>query len=65
MGNRARSARWKRFKKTEEMTFWGDKPNGASLRRVKEQKKTTKIHRAGPGLSHSPRAREVTEVENA
>ena len=50
MGNRARSTRWKRFQKTAEMTFWGDKPNGSSLppEGGKEGKiKKEKIHRAG------------------
>ena len=36
MGNReerAGLAMWKRFQKTAEMTFWGDKPNGSGLKR--------------------------------
>ena len=44
MGNRMRSTGWKRFQKTVEMTFWGDKPNGSKLRSAPEGEKK-KIHR--------------------
>ena len=51
MGNReerAGLAMWKRFQKTAEMTFWGDKPNGSGLKRRRRRS-------AEPGLSYPPR----------
>ena len=67
MGNRARSTRWKRFQKTAEMTFWGDKPNGSSLPPEGRKGRSRRRRFTEPGLSHSSKAREGTkggEVEN-
>ena len=60
MGNReerAGLAMWKRFQKTAEMTFRGDKPNGSGT--LKRRRRFTE-----PGLSYPPREGEENTLSS-